>query len=74
MNIAFTGALVGAGVALSLLSLEYAILRSRSAERAREKHRKDAFDGADRSRIAALARFCIFIPPVFAALFWVVWD
>lgn len=74
MNIAFTGALVGTGVAISLVALEYAILRRSSAERAKKTRRRDAFDGAERSRMAALARFCILLPPVFAAIFWLVWD
>lgn len=74
MNILFTGALVGTGVAISLLALEYALLRRSSAERARKTRRRDAFDGEERSRMAALARFCVLLPPVFAALFWLVWD
>jgi hypothetical protein len=74
MNIVFTGALVGTGVAFSLVALEYVLLRRASAERATKTHRRDAFDGAERSRMAALVRFCVLIPPVFAALFWLVGD
>ena len=72
MNIILTGALVGTGVACSLVALEYVLLRRNSAERARKTHRRDVFDGAERSRMAALVRFCILIPPAFAALFWLV--
>ena len=72
MNIIVTGALVGTGVACSLVALEYVLLRRNSAERARKTRRKHAFDGAERSRMAALVRFCILIPPAFAALFWLV--
>jgi hypothetical protein len=74
MNITVTGAMVGTGVAFLLVSLEYAILRRGSAERARKTRRRDAFDGAERSRMAALARFCVLLPAVFAAVFWLVSD
>lgn len=74
MNIILTGALVGTGVALLLVALEYMLLRRGSAERAKKTHKRDVFDGAERSRMGSLARFCVLIPPVFAALFWVFWD
>ena len=74
MNIAFTGALVGTGLAFSLVALEYVLLRRASAERAAKTRRKDAFDGAERSRMASLVRFCILLPAVFAAVFWLVSD
>jgi hypothetical protein len=74
MNIVFTGALAGTGVAFTLVALEYALLRRASAEHARKTRKRDVFDGAERSRMAALVRFCVLIPPVFAALFWLVSD
>ena len=74
MNIILTGALVGTGIAFSLVALEYALLRRGSAERARKTRRRDVFDGAERSRMASLARFCVWIPPAFAALFWALGD
>jgi len=74
MNIILTGTLVGTGVAFSLVALEYVLLRRSSAERARKTHGKDVFDGAERSRMASLARFCLLMPPVFAAIFWLVSD
>jgi len=74
MNIILTGALVGTGIAFSLVALEYALLRRSSAERARKTHGKDVFDGSERSRMGSLARFCFWIPPAFAILFWVLWD
>jgi len=74
MNIILTGTLVGTGVALSLVALEYMLLRRSSAERARKTHKRDVFDGAERSRMGSLARFCVWIPPAFALLFWVFWD
>ena len=74
MNIILTGALVGTGVAISLVALEYLLLRRSSAERAKKTRKRDVFDGAERSRMGSLARFCVWIPPAFAALFWVFWD
>ena len=74
MNTILTGALVGTGVACSLVALEYVLLRRNSGERARKTRRKDAFDGAERSRMASLARFCVLLPAVFAAVFWLVSD
>jgi hypothetical protein len=74
MNIILTGALVGTGVAFSLVALEYVLLRRSSAERARKTRKRDVFDGAERSRMASLVRFCLLMPPAFAALFWLVSD
>jgi hypothetical protein len=74
MNNLLTGALVGTGVACSLVALEYLLLRRSSAERARKTRKRDVFDGAERSRMAALARFCVLLPAVFAAVFWLVSD
>jgi len=74
MNIILTGAMVGTGVAFSLVALEYALLRRSSAERAKKTHKRDVFDGAERSRMASLVRFCILLPAVFAVVFWLVSD
>jgi len=74
MNITLTGALVGTGVALSLFAVEYAILRAGAAERAKGKRRRYELNGAERKRIGSVARFCVFIPPAFAAVFWLIWG
>ena len=74
INIVLAGALAGTGVALALLGLEYALLRRGSAERAKRTRRRDVFDGAERSRMASLARFCVWMPPAFAVLFWLFLD
>jgi len=66
--------MVGTGVAFSLVALEYVLLRRSSAERAEKTHKQDIFDGAERSRMGSLARFCVWIPPAFAALFWLLGD
>ena len=74
INIILAGGLAGTGVALALLGLEYVLLRRGSAERAKKTHRRDVFDGAERSRMASLARYCVWMPPAFAVLFWLFLD
>ena len=74
MNMTVMGALVGAGVALFLFVAEYASVRSGARERAERKHQKYALEDAERRRIASNARFCLCIPPAFAAFFWLVWG
>ena len=74
MNITLVGALVGIAVALSLFALDYSILRAGAAERAKQWHRKYELDRAERRRIASIARFCVFVPPAFAAFFWLLWG
>jgi len=68
------GALIGAGVALILFVAEYLSVRAGALERAERKHQKYALDDTDRKRMAANARFCLCIPPAFAAFFWLVWG
>ena len=74
MNMAITGALVGAGVGLFLFVAEYLSVRSGALERAARKQQKYEFEDAERRRIASNARFCLCIPPAFAAFFWLVWG
>lgn len=74
MNMALTGALIGAGVALFLLVAEYLSVRKEAGERARRKNQKLELDDAERRRMASNARFCLFIPPAFAAFFWLLWG
>jgi hypothetical protein len=71
---ALTGALTGAGVALFLFLAEYLSVRKEAAERAGRKHQKLELDDAERRRMASNARFCLLIPPAFAAFFWLVWG
>jgi hypothetical protein len=71
---ALTGALTGAGVALFLFLAEYLSVRKEAAERAERKHQKLELDDAERRRMASNARFCLLIPPAFAAFFWLVWG
>ena len=74
MNMAITGALVGAGVGLFLFVAEYLSVRSGALERAARKQQKYEFEDAERRRISSNARFCLCIPPAFAAFFWLVWG
>lgn len=74
MNMALTGALVGAGVGLFLFVAEYLSVRSAARERAERKHQTLKLEDAERRRIAANARFCLCIPPAFAAFFWLLWG
>lgn len=74
MNMALMGALVGAGVALFLFLAEYVSVRKEASERARRKNQKVELDDAERRRMSSNARFCLLIPPAFAAFFWLLWG
>jgi len=74
MNMALMGALTGAGVALFLFVAEYLSVRKEAGERARRKNQKLELDDAERRRMSSNARFCLFIPPAFAAFFWLLWG
>ena len=72
MNIPLAGAFVGTAVALSLLAAEYFIARASAGERSRGGHRTYVLNATERKHIATIARFCIFVPPAFAAAAWLV--
>ncbi len=74
MNILLAGALVGTAVALMLFAADYFTLRARAAERTKGRRRKPALNGTERRRIASIARFCVFVPPAFAGIFWLLWG
>ena len=74
MHISIVGALTGAGVALFLFAVEYLLVRKEAKERARRKNQKIQLEDAERRRLASNARFCLFIPPAFAAFFWLLWG
>jgi hypothetical protein len=66
-----TGALVGLGIGVVMFVFDYSVLRGRAAERAKKAHKTVVtFDPTDKTRISALLRFVIFLPPGFALLFW----
>jgi len=74
MNVVLQGALTGLGVALFLLAVDYLHLRKLARERAAKRHVPLEFDDAERRRLASLVRFCIFVPPVFAFSYWLLWG
>lgn len=69
---ALEGLLYGAGLAVLLLFAEYWLQRRIAVARAQEKKRAVELEPEQRRRIASMARFCIFIPPAFAAAFWLI--
>ena len=72
MHPALTGALVGLGVGAAMFVFDYSVLKQRAAERAKKAHKTVVeFDPSDKKRISGLVHFVIFLPPVFALLFWV---
>jgi hypothetical protein len=74
MNVALEGALTGLGVALFLLAVDYLHLRKLARERSKKRHVPLEFDDTERRRLASLVRFCIFVPPVFAISYWLLWG
>ena len=74
MHIAVQGALVGLGVALFLLAAEYMLMVKAKNERSRRTKKPPQFEEAERRRIAGIARFCFFVPPAFAAFYWLIWG
>ena len=74
MPVAIEGALVGLGVALFLLAAEYMLMVRAKNERSRRTRKPPQFEDAERRRIAGIARFCFFVPPAFAAFYWLIWG
>jgi hypothetical protein len=74
MHPALEGLLVGFGLAAVLVGSEWLLLRKAARERAEQFKSKLEFDDTQRRRIASLARFCVFIPPAFAAAFWLIFS
>jgi hypothetical protein len=74
MNIAVTGALVGAGLAIGVLAIDYMMSKSNAAERARRWKKKPELDANEIKSLRSLASFCLFIPPAFALGAWMIWG
>lgn len=70
MHPAIEGLIIGAVLAAVLLGAEYLLQRKEAVERAQRLKRAVELDGDQRRRIATMARFCFFIPPAFAAAWW----
>jgi hypothetical protein len=74
MPVALTGGLIGLALGLLLFGVEYVVLRSAMAGRARRMHQRAVFDPTERHRISKLARFAICLPPAFATIAWYLWS
>jgi len=72
MHPALEGLLIGAGLAAVLLAAEYYLQRKIALERAAQFKRAVELDADQRKRISSMARFCVFLPPVFALFFWII--
>ena len=73
MRDAITGGLVGLGIAVFLFVFDYMMIKRGAAERAKRNHKTVVtLDSTEKGRIAALLRFCAFLPPVLAFAFWVI--
>ena len=73
MREAITGGLVGLGIGLFLFVFDYMMIKRGAAERAKRNHKTEVtLDNTEKGRIAALVRFCLFLPPVLAFAFWVI--
>jgi hypothetical protein len=70
MHPAMNGFLVGLGIAAFLVIIEYIMVKKAVEERASLRHQAPEFEPADRARIRGVVNFCLFVPPAFAAAFW----
>lgn len=74
MHAALEGLLIGAALAAVLVAAEYYLQRKEAVERAQRLKRSAELDTDQRRRIATMARFAIFIPPAFAAAWWLMFN
>lgn len=74
MHPALEGLIVGAAVAAVLLGAEYLLQRREAVERAQRLKRAVELDPDQRRRISTMARFCVLIPPAFAAAWWLMFG
>ena len=72
MHPAVEGALIGTGVGLFLVGVEYLLLRKAVNERAEKRKRKAELDVTERRRISSMTRFALLLPAAFALGFWIV--
>jgi hypothetical protein len=74
VHIALQGALIGLAVALVVFVIDYLLSRSLVKENAKQRVARPELVGNEKRRVAALARFCILLPPIFALAFWIIWG
>jgi Na+/H+ antiporter NhaC len=71
MHPAISGAITGVIVAVLLFLFDYMMLRRSAAERAQKNHKtRVEFDQTERSRVASLVRFIVFLPVLFGIGNW----
>jgi hypothetical protein len=74
MHPVLQGALIGLGIGVVLIVVEYLFVKKAVEERAVARHQKPEFDPTDKKRIASILRFALFLPPAFAIGFWLIWG
>ena len=74
MNPVVEGALIGLGIGVALVILEYLLINQAVTERAKKLNRKAVFDITERRRMATIMRFAVVLPIGFAAAFWIIWG
>lgn len=74
MEMALQGALVGLGIAVFLVAMEYFFVSKAARERAARYKRKPEIDEVGQRRLRSIASFALLIPPAFAAAFWILWG
>ena len=72
MDAALKGFLIGLGVAVVLVFLEYRTAKKAAAERAAARHQKPQLDPEERTRIRSVFNFSILLPPGFAVGAWLI--
>ena len=72
MHPALKGALIGFGIAVFLIWIEYVMVKKAVKERATPNNPNPEFDAQDRNRVRAVVNFCLFLPPAFALGAWLI--
>ncbi len=70
MHPAITGALAGLGLAIAIFVFDYMVVNRAAAERAARYKRKPELEPTEKTALASLFRFLLFLPPAGALLFW----
>ena len=74
MPVALEGALVGLGIGVVLVAVEYYMLKKDAEERSKRLHRTIEMDETAKRRINTVLRFSLLLPAGFALGFWIVWG
>lgn len=70
MHPALTGALAGLGLAIVIYVFDYILVNRNAAERAARLKKRAELDPTERTALASLLRFLLFLPAAGALLFW----